>query len=36
MFEDCYQESKGGALGSTTIINNHIPTGFAAEAIACL
>ncbi|MBA0732626.1 hypothetical protein Gogos_016702 [Gossypium gossypioides] len=36
MLGDCYQKSKEVVLGSTTIINNHIQTGFSAEAIACL
>ncbi|MBA0754774.1 hypothetical protein Gogos_022416 [Gossypium gossypioides] len=36
MFEDCYQKSKGVVMGSTKNINNHIPMGFAAVAIACL
>lgn len=36
MLGDCYQKSKGVVLGSTIIINNHIPTGFATDAIACL
>ncbi|MBA0796273.1 hypothetical protein Gohar_007055, partial [Gossypium harknessii] len=29
------RNQKGVILGSTTIINNYIPTGFTTEAIAC-
>ncbi|MBA0780375.1 hypothetical protein Gotri_004482 [Gossypium trilobum] len=36
MFGDCYQKLKGVVLGSTIIFNNHIPTGFVAEAITYL